>query len=111
MLRNPECGVYASQLGSTNSKNRTPKPLSLSIKISPADRQHSRTIGPRQLVPMRRNRCICAIQFNADQDNLKHYRLKQKSRDFPCGPVVKNLPSNAGMWVLSLVGELRSHML
>ena len=29
--------------------------------------------------------------------------------DFPGGPVVKNLPSNAGTWVRSLVRELRSH--
>ena len=28
----------------------------------------------------------------------------------PGGPVVKTLPSNAGVWVRSLVGELRSHM-
>ena len=27
-------------------------------------------------------------------------------RDFPCGPVVKNLPSNTGTWVT----KLRSHM-
>ena len=30
--------------------------------------------------------------------------------DFPGGPVVKTLPSNAGGRFLSLVGELRSHM-
>ena len=30
---------------------------------------------------------------------------------FPGGPVVKNLPSNAGRWVQSLVKELRAHML
>ena len=30
--------------------------------------------------------------------------------DFPSGPVVKNLPSNAGDEGLSLAGELRSHM-
>ena len=28
----------------------------------------------------------------------------------PCGPVVKTLPSNAGVWVQSLVRRLRSHM-
>ena len=30
--------------------------------------------------------------------------------DFPGGPMVKTLPSNAGVPVQSLVGELRSHM-
>ena len=30
--------------------------------------------------------------------------------DFPRGPVVKNLPSNAGMQVQTLGRELRSHM-
>ena len=29
---------------------------------------------------------------------------------FPGGPVVGNLPSNAGVQVRSLVGELRVHM-
>ena len=29
---------------------------------------------------------------------------------FPGGPVVKTWPSKAGVWVRSLVGELRSHM-
>ena len=37
--------------------------------------------------------------------------LKRRCKDFPGGPVVKNLPSNAGMQVGSLVGKLRSHML
>ena len=32
-------------------------------------------------------------------------------QDFPGGPVVKNLPSNAGNAGLILVRELRSHML
>ena len=37
--------------------------------------------------------------------------IKQdKVGDFPGGPVVKNLPSNAGDGVRSLVGELGSHM-
>ena len=40
--------------------------------------------------------------------NIQQYR---KLRDFPGGPVVKNLPSNAGDAGWSLVGELRSHML
>ena len=30
--------------------------------------------------------------------------------DFPGGPVVRNLPSNAVVAALSLVQELRSHM-
>ena len=34
----------------------------------------------------------------------------RKSRDFLGFLVVKNLPSNAGMQVQSLVGDLRSHM-
>ena len=33
---------------------------------------------------------------------------KRKGGHFPGGPVVKTLPSNKGMWVPSLVGELRS---
>ena len=37
--------------------------------------------------------------------------LKKRCKDFSGGPVVKNLPSNAGMQVGSLVGKLRSHML
>ena len=32
-------------------------------------------------------------------------------QDFPAGPGVNNLPSNAGMGVWSLVSELKSHML
>ena len=36
--------------------------------------------------------------------------LKLRRRDFPGGPVVQNLPSNAGTQVRSLIGELRSHM-
>ena len=51
--------------------------------------------------------------------NLCHPRanekvLKKKNtaiRDFPGGPVVRNLPCNAGMWVQFLAGELRSHVL
>ena len=31
-------------------------------------------------------------------------------RDFPSGPVVKNLPSNTGDWVQTLVREIRSHI-
>ena len=37
--------------------------------------------------------------------------IKSQWSDFPGGPVAKNLPSNAGMQVQSLVRELRSHML
>ena len=40
--------------------------------------------------------------------SLSVYRLVYG--DFPGGPVVKNLPSNAGKQVQSMVGELRSHM-
>ena len=36
---------------------------------------------------------------------------KGEKRDFPGSPVIKTLPSNAGVQVRSLVGELRSHML
>ena len=36
---------------------------------------------------------------------------KVKERDFPCGPVVKNLPLMQGMWIRSLARELGSHML
>ena len=36
--------------------------------------------------------------------------LKKNKRDFAGGPVVKTSPSNAGGAVLSLVGELRTHM-
>ena len=38
------------------------------------------------------------------------YISNKRKRDFPGGPGVKNLPSNAGMLVQSLLGELRSHM-
>ena len=34
------------------------------------------------------------------------YISKVNNRDFPGGPVVKTSPSNAGVWVRSLVGEL-----
>ena len=37
-------------------------------------------------------------------------KKKKKHRDFPGGPVVKNLPSNAGDVDQSLVGEPRTHM-
>ena len=40
----------------------------------------------------------------------KQNKTKQKHRDFPGGPVVKNLPSNAGDVNRSLVGEPRPHM-
>ena len=36
--------------------------------------------------------------------------LKAISRDLPDGSLVKTLPSNAGMWIRFLIGELRSHM-
>ena len=39
------------------------------------------------------------------------YRKKKKYGDFLRGPVVKNLPSNAGDEVRSLVEKLRFHML
>ena len=35
---------------------------------------------------------------------------KMLKRDFPGGPVVKNLPANAGDVGQFLVGELRPHM-
>ena len=34
----------------------------------------------------------------------------QSYGDFPGGQDAKTTPSNAGVWVQSLVGELRSHM-
>ena len=39
---------------------------------------------------------------------VKH--LTKKNRDFPGGPVVKNLPCNAGNADSIPVGGLRSHM-
>ena len=36
--------------------------------------------------------------------------IGKEDRDFPGGPVVKNLSCNAGTPALSLVRELRSHM-
>ena len=36
---------------------------------------------------------------------------KNMNQDFSGGPVVGNLPSSAGMWVQSLLRELRLHML
>ena len=32
---------------------------------------------------------------------MPHFHKKQKQQDFPGGPVVKNLPANAGTWVWS----------
>ena len=37
--------------------------------------------------------------------------LRKKSGDFPEGPVIKTSPSNEGMWIWSLFGELRSYVL
>ena len=42
---------------------------------------------------------------------FKTHSFHSFSQEFPGGPVVKNPPCNAGTWVQSLVGELRSHML
>ena len=41
----------------------------------------------------------------------KCYSFNNSSKDFPGGPVVKILPSNAGVWIRLLVWELRSYML
>ena len=41
---------------------------------------------------------------------MKEGAVNNYARDFPDGPVVKNLPAMHGMWVRSLVEELRSHM-
>ena len=38
-------------------------------------------------------------------------QTKMPVRDFPGAPGVRNLPSMQGMWVQSLIGELRSHTL
>ena len=35
---------------------------------------------------------------------------KMEMVGFPGGSVVKNVPAKQGEWVLSLVGELKSHM-
>ena len=40
--------------------------------------------------------------------NLKMY-IQNRDRDFPHGPVVKTLPTIHGVWVWSLVRELRPH--
>ena len=37
--------------------------------------------------------------------------LKNMNQDFSGGPMVGNLPSSAGMWVQSLIRELRFHVL
>ena len=37
-------------------------------------------------------------------------KINLKHRDFPGGPVVKNLPSKAGTWVRSLVEQLRPNV-
>ena len=42
---------------------------------------------------------------------MTEYLKNDKGRDFSGGPVVKNLSSNAGDSVQSLVEELRSHTL
>ena len=40
-----------------------------------------------------------------------HFMGKEyRKTDFPGGLVVKTLPSFAGVWIQSLVGELSSHM-
>ena len=46
-----------------------------------------------------------AAQFQKNKQTIK----KQAERDFPGSPVVKTSLSNAGGWVRSLVGKLRSH--
>ena len=48
---------------------------------------------------------------NMNVNIIHRGKVKQKLGDFPGGPVVKNLPSNAGDAGQTLVGELRSHML
>ena len=40
---------------------------------------------------------------------MEDTKKKKNSRDFPGGPVVKNLPSSAGDVDSILIGELRSH--
>ena len=48
-----------------------------------------------------------------DKISLKYGQsdlYKKHLGDFPGGPVVKTSPSNVGVRVWSLVGELRSHM-
>ena len=48
------------------------------------------------------------IELEAPQQKII-YSKKIEHKDFPCSPMVKNQPCNAGDW--SLVGELKSHVL
>ena len=50
---------------------------------------------------------ISGLAFGSSEGPI----LKGRVLGLPCGPVVKNPPSNAGTQVRSLVGELRSHIL
>ena len=55
-------------------------------------------------------------QGEISEEETKDSRFSQplskgEKRDFPGSPVIKTLPSKAGMRVRSLIGELRSHIL
>lgn len=53
----------------------------------------------------------CAWRGTLHALHVIHLIEKVKGWDFPDGPVIKNLPANAGMQVQSLVREQRSRML
>ena len=50
------------------------------------------------------------VQKNEVELYLTSHAKINSKQDFAGGPVVKTSPSNAGVWVRSLVGELRSNM-
>ena len=45
--------------------------------------------------------------LNIENDNI----TKKDGKDFPGSPEMKISPFNVGVWILTLVGELRSQML
>ena len=49
-------------------------------------------------------------KFSREIETMKKNQIKMPKRDFPGGPVVKNLPSNAGDTGSISGWELRSHM-
>ena len=54
---------------------------------------------------------MLGLQRRPSAEVQKYFKKDRKGRDFlGCGPVVKTLPMQ-GVWVRSLVGELRSHKL
>ena len=55
--------------------------------------------------------CTHTYENMTEHASLCAHRSCIVIQDFPAGPGVKNLPSNAGMGVWSLVSKLKSHML